>query len=131
MDSPDGELDVEALRSRAPGEDFSNPYKDIEISDLPSWWQKAIKEFEQHDLRPYRPPRFKDGVLKHEVVEELEEKHDIVITFLAFGSDYEDNWEVLLNEESIGEIGRHRAPEGYTVFETSSDSFAEFVESEI
>lgn len=130
MDSePNGDRAVSALRSKAPGEDHEDPYEDVDLSTLPDWWREAIEEFEEYGLRPYRPPRFEDGVLKHEVIEDLETHHDIDITFIVYDSRFGDNWEVQIDDESIGEIGRHRSPEGYTVFETDSETFVEFVES--
>lgn len=126
-----GDRTVSALRSKAPGEDHEDPYDDVNISTLPGWWQKAIEEFEEHGLRPYRPPRFEDGVLKHEVIEDLEARHDVDITFIGFDSRFGDNWEIQIDETSIGEIGRHRSPDGYTVYETDSDEFVEQVESNL
>ena len=132
MDSdPNGDRTVSALRSKSPGEDHEDPYEDVDISSLPEWWQEAIEEFEEYGLRPYRPPRFEDGVLKHEVVEELEARHGIDITFIAYDSRFGDDWEVHVGEESIGDIGRRRSPEGYTVFEADSEEFVDFVESNL
>lgn len=126
-----GDRNVSDLRSRTPGEDPEDPYRDVDVSGLPEWWQEAIEEFERHGLRPYRPPRFEDDVLKHEIIEDLERDHGIHIRFVAYNTRFEDDWEVQIDGESIGEIGRHRAPEGYTVFETDSEEFVEFVESNL
>lgn len=128
---PNGDRTVSALRSRAPGEDREDPYRDVNVSTLPNWWQEAIEEFERHGLRPYRPPRFEDGVLKHEVIEELQADHDVEITFIVYDSRFGDKWEVHIDEESIGEIGRHRSTEGYTIFELDSEAFVEFIKSNL
>jgi hypothetical protein len=127
----DGDMDVNHLRSRGPGEDPDDPYENVDLSELPEWWRDAIEEFDQYGLRPYRPPRFQDGVLKHEVIGELEADHDIDIRFVTYNSQFGDNWEVQIDEKQIGEIERFRSPEGYTVFELSSKEFVEFVESNI
>ena len=126
-----GDRSVSALRSRSPGEDEENPYEDVDISTLPDWWREAIAEFEEYGLRPYRPPRFADGSLKHEVVEDLETSHGIDITFIAYDVRLGDDWVVQVDEEPIGEIGRHRSTEGYTVFEIDSEEFIELVESSL
>lgn len=126
-----GDRSVSALRSRSPGEDEENPYEDVDVSALPDWWQEAIAEFDEYGLRPYRPPRFADGSLKHEVVKDLETSHGIDITFIAYDVRLGDDWVVQVDEGSIGEIGRHRSTEGYTVFELDSKEFIELVESNL
>lgn len=123
--------DIAALRSRPPGADDENPYADIDISTLPQWWQRAIEEFDSYGLRPYRPPRFEDGVFKHRVVERLEAEEDVRIDFIGVNSRYQDDWQVRVDGELVGPIGRRRSPEGFTVFEMDSDAFATFVRKAI
>lgn len=60
-------------------DDTEKSYEDVDISDLPSWWRNAIEEFERHELQPYQPPRFSDGVFKYTVIERLEEEYNINI----------------------------------------------------
>lgn len=129
-DSGDGRA-IETLDGREPGEDPENPYEDTDISELPDWWQKTIEEFRQYGLRPYRPPRFEDGVLKHEVVEHLEQHHGIEVRFVAYSSQVGKTWEVQVDREPVGEIEHRRSPEGYTVYGMESDAFAEFVEAKL
>lgn len=118
---------VARIGSRDPGADPDDPYEDVDVSELPEWWRRAIKEFEAHDLRPYRPPRFEDGVLTHTVVEELEREFDIRITFGSVESDFRERWEVRIDGTQIDEIGRRRSPNGYSVYETGSEAFEELV----
>lgn len=124
--SQDTPTTVEAIAHRNPGEDES-PYSDIEISTLPDWWADAVKEFEAHDLRAYRPPRFDDGTLKRSVVKKLETKHGVSIRFVGQNTSYRDDWEVQIDGEKITTIGRHRSPDGYTVFEIGPEEFVEQV----
>jgi len=128
---PDGGGDVEKLQGRDPGEDPEDPYEDTDTSELPDWWRKTIEEFQQYGLRPYRPPRFEDGVLKHEVVDDLERQHGVEIRFLAYASQIGDAWQVQVDGEPVGEIERRRSPEGYTVYGMESEAFADFVESKL
>ncbi|MFC6989708.1 hypothetical protein ACFQJD_15175 [Haloplanus sp. GCM10025708] len=119
----DTERDVEALRHRAPGETRSDPYEDVDVSDLPEWWREAVEEFEEHGLRPYRPPRFADGTMKHEVVERLEDELGVSISFVGYNVEFQDDWSLLVDGETVGPVGRHRAMAGYTVYEMDADEF--------
>lgn len=114
---------VEDLRSRNPGDDPENPYEDVDIETLPKWWQRAIEEFETHDLRPYRPPRFADGALVHEVVSPLEREFRVTIEFASVDCDYRERWAVFIDGTKIETIGRHRSPAGYTVYEVDHNEF--------
>lgn len=120
---------IARLGARSPGEDDSDPYEDVDISDLPEWWRRAIETFREHDLRPYRPPRFEDGTLKHEVIDQVEAELDVDIRLACFNARHGDDWTVYVNGEQIGEIGHRRSPDGYSVFEIGSDEFVSFVRS--
>ncbi|WP_222913700.1 hypothetical protein [Natrinema sp. SYSU A 869] len=124
--SRDTSIAVEAIAHRNPGED-DDPYGDIEMSSLPDWWADAVKEFESHDLRAYRPPRFADGTLKRAVVKKLETKLGVSIRFVGRNASYRDDWEVQIDGEKVITIGRHRSPDGYTVFEIGIDKFVDQV----
>lgn len=121
---------IERLRTRDPGED-TTPYADVNVSELPEWWQKAKQEFEAFGLRPYRPPRFEDGTLKYEVVDELEAELDVEISFTSIDSAYTEEWELRVEGEIIDHVGRFRSPEGYTVYEIDSDEFVDLIESAV
>lgn len=114
------------LASRAPGEDGDDPYADVDLATLPDWWRRAIREFEAHDLRPYRPPRLADGTPVHEIVDDLEAELDVDVTFGRVGRDGQD-WEVRVDGTVAGTVGRHRSPDGYTVYEVAPDSLAALV----
>jgi hypothetical protein len=109
---------IEALGSRSPGDDPEDPYADVDLSALPAWWRRAIEEFRAHDLRPYRPPRFADGTLAHEVIAPLEAELGVNIDFASVETDFREAWSVRVDGEPVGAVGRHRSPEGYTVYET-------------
>lgn len=130
-DGEDERTTVSSLRSRSPGETPHDPYGDVDVSELPAWWQAAIREYEAFGLRPYQPPRFEDGTLKHTVVSALEDELDVSIVLLGWNVEYEDDWSVYVDGEPIGDIGRRRSPDGYTVFEMTADEFVEFVRATV
>lgn len=76
-----GEGEISQLTDRPPGADDENPYEGVDIEKLPDWWRKNVKEFEEHGMHPYRPPRFEDGTLAPSVISELESELDILIQF--------------------------------------------------
>lgn len=106
-------------------------YDDPDLAELPEWWRSAIGEFREHDLPPYQPPRFSDGVLIHEVIDKLREKHDQRIVLIGMDTRYGDDWTVRIGEETIGEIRHGRASEGYVVFGMESEEFEEWIDSEM
>lgn len=109
---------IEELRTRdTDGE--GNPYEDVDTSVLPEWWQQAIAEFEAADLRPYRPPRLKNGAYKHRVVEDLESRYSVNIEFVGVGVSYGDDWTVRVDGEAIAEIGHRRSTQRFSIFEVS------------
>lgn len=117
---------IERLRTRDPGED-TDPYADVNVSELPDWWRKAKEEFEAYGLRPYRPPRFEDGTLKYEIVDELEAELGVEISFTCIESTAAEEWEIRVENEIVGHVGRFRSPEGYTVYEIDSDEFVDLI----
>ena len=119
--------DPNRLQSRGPGEDDGDPYADVDIGALPYWWRAAIVAYEKNDFRPYRPPRLEDGALKYRVVESLEAEFEVTIRLLAIDPEYGDDWTLLVDDVEVGRIGRHRSPRGYSVFEISSDEFADVI----
>lgn len=101
------------------------------LSELPDWWREAIIEFREHGLPPYQPPRFKDGALKHEVVEELEQKHDVEIDFIGIDTVHNEDWTVRVDGNPIGEIVHTRSSDRASLYGLSSDEFVEWVEEHI
>jgi len=122
---------VAALAGRSPGEDPEDPYADVDVETLPEWWQRSIREFEAFGLRPYRPPRFADGALKHEVVADLEAEFGVEVDVRGVDVTHGDDWTVHVDGDPIGSIGHHRAPEGYSVFEVDSDAFEAMVRAAV
>lgn len=126
-EEPDPPLSIETLANRDPGRD-SDPYADVDLTELPAWWRRAIEEHEAYGLRPYRPPRFADGTLKYEVVSRLEERHGIEVRLVGKNVGHPDDWVVFVGDDSVGTVEHRRSPEGYTVFGVSADDFVAMVE---
>lgn len=123
----DDRPDIDDLGDRRPGADEDDPYADVDVAALPAWWRQAIEHFEAHDLRPYRPPRFEDGTPKHAVEATLKAELDISITFTCLNASVGDEWTVRIDGEPVGTIGRHRSPDGYTIFEMDAAAFEAWI----
>lgn len=121
-DEGDRQERIDGLASKPAGFDAEDPYTDVNLADLPRWWRETVEEFRAYGLRPFRPSRFENGVVKHTVVEPIEQELDVDIRFTNYGV-HSETWTVLLDGEPVGEIGHHRVPEGFSVFEMDSDSF--------
>jgi hypothetical protein len=114
---------ISALSNRDPGEDHKDPYENKDISDLSEWWQELIEEHEEHSLRPYRPPRFSDGVLMPALTKELENELDINITVIGIDSQHPNQWIIRVDGEKVTELKRERSPDGYSQLNISSDEY--------
>lgn len=96
-------------------------------SDQPRWVEENRRLKREMGLPEYEPPRFSDGVYLHEVVPDLEDRHQCSIQFLGRNTRYPDDWTVCVDFEPVMPIGRHRDRNGNTVFERSSDEFCESI----
>lgn len=121
---------IDELRGRDAGDDEA-VYEDIDRETLPDWWQQAAAEHETYGLRPYRPPRFEDGTIVPSLIEDLESTYEIDIKLLGVNALYGDAWSVYIDGEAAFEIDRHRDPDGYTVFEESSQKFTQLIEETV
>lgn len=126
-DSGSDEPDVESLRSRPPGHEPEDPYEDVDVSTLPDWWEEAIRQFEAHGLRPFRPSRFEDGELTRDVVDRIEATFDVTVRIAGVDAEYGDDWTVFVDGDPVGSVARRRTRNGYTVFEVSSDEFESLI----
>lgn len=107
----------------SPGFDEDDPYEEEDLESYPQWWKKNITEFQNHGMRPYRPPRFRDGELTTEVISTLEEEFNIEIRLQKVLPKEEKGWEVLADGECVATIDRRRDAEGYTVYDIQSAEF--------
>lgn len=113
------------LEDQSRTSDPANVYEDIE--SLPSWWQEAVREFESHDLRPYRPSQFTDDEIVREIVDDLKERYDVEIDISAKNPTPDGRWTVHVNGEPVTDFEHRRKPEGYTEYGISSERFEEIV----
>jgi len=107
-----------------PGYDEDDPYEDVDIEELPDWWRHNVETFQDHKMRPYRPPQFADGDLVPELVERLEAELGVDIRIRKqIGSDEDTGWTVLVDDTPATRIDRIRTEEGRSVYELSSEAF--------
>jgi len=118
--------DTDPMRTGLTGSD-GQPYDGMDLDELPDWWRRAVEHFEDRDIGPYRPPRFADGVLKHDVVSDLESELDVTISFQCKNAAVGDDWMVTVDGQPVGTIGRHRSRDRYSVFEMAEAEFREWV----
>jgi hypothetical protein len=111
------------------GYDEESPYEGEDLSEYPDWWRKNIKEFQQYELRPYRPPRFTDGTYTPPVIKELEAELDIGIELRALNPSEGDSWQIEIDGKPVAEIGKERTGEGFTRYAMTANKFKIIVRS--
>ena len=112
------------------GFDKKEPYLGEDLSKYPAWWRELVEEFREHGLRPYRPPQFLDGVLIPEYVSKLESELAVKIQFKTTNIDSKE-WKVHIEGNEICSVPRKRTGDGYTLYQITSDEFAEIVYSAV
>lgn len=127
---PDRSADLPA------GYDEDDPYEGEDIETYPQWWRENVEEFQEHNMRPYRPPRFRDGTIVPEFVNELQERFGVDIKFQNRNPKTKDDdphqtrdWDLLVDGESTSTVPRYRAPEGYSVYDIESTTLEEMVQN--
>lgn len=118
---------VESLADRKRTSDPSAVYDDLD--SLPDWWREAVEEFEDYGLRPYRPSRFRDGEIVHEIVETLEEKYDVSVSLKAKNPDHDGEWTVYVDGEPAATVLHRRKVDGYTEYGITSEELEDAVAS--
>jgi len=109
------------------GCDEEDPYAGEDLEEYPEWWRRNIEEFRRYGLRPYRPPRFADGVFVPPVVEKLETETGRDVRLRMPRSEDARTWEVLLGRERVTTLDRYRHSDGYTVYRIESAAFERLV----
>lgn len=99
--------------------------------DQPVWLREAVEEFDEYGLKPYRPPRFSDGIYLHEIIRELEDNYDAEIRFIGRDIREGDPWEIQIDGRIAREVHRHRHQDGYSVVEMESSDFKEWVRTTV
>lgn len=93
----------------------------------PSWWMTNQKIRDEFDLPKYDAPKFSDGDYTYDIIQLIEEKYECNILLVGMNTKYGDDWEIRINGESIGMIGRYRNEKGNTIYEMSSSEFHQVV----
>lgn len=115
--------------SLPPGYDVDDPYEGKDIDTYPEWWRSNIEEFREHEMRPYRPPRFVDGDLVPECRTDLEDAFDISIRFRAVCPEEGDEWELRVDDSVVATVGRQRTGQGYTEYQLTGEEFERQIRS--
>ena len=100
-----------------------------DTGSCPDWWKRNQRVRDQLNLPAYDPPRFEDGVYKHEVQQSLKEWFDCTIEFRSKNPQHPCEWTVYVDGKRTLTIGRSRSEEGNTVFEVTAAEFIEAVAS--
>lgn len=110
-----------------PGYDEEDPYDGVDLSTFPDWWRRNVEEFREHDMRPYRPPRFADGELTTERIESLEDEYGVELRFRSVNPQAGGRWELTMDGTAIATVDRRREGEGFTRYGLTADEFESIV----
>lgn len=110
-----------------PGFDEEDPYEGVDLTSYPDWWRRNVEEFRDHEMRPYRPPRFADDVITTERIDSLEKNLDAVIRFRAVNPHAGGAWELTVDGEPVATVPRRREGEGFTRYGITAAEFEALV----
>ncbi|GAB3031500.1 hypothetical protein [Natronobiforma cellulositropha] len=131
-DPPESEpASIEDLRHREAGETADDPYEEVDVDELPTWWQDAIEEFERYGLRPFRPSRFLDGSIAYSRVRDLADELETDVRIVGKNVTEGSHWQIVVDGEEVGPILKKRTVMGYTVYEIDGDEFESLVRSAV
>lgn len=95
---------------------MDRPDEDSPDGDRPDWWARNERIREELDLPTYEPPRLADDSYTHEVVPDLEARHDCTVRFIGVNTTYPEAWELRVDGEPVRKIARRRDTNGNTVY---------------
>lgn len=104
---------------------------DNEDINIPDWWRQNCQEFREHELRPYRPPQFDDGVPTPERIQTLEAEMGVEIMIRSVNPQGEGDWELLVDGDIVTSLDRFRSRAGYTQYKLTSDQFESLVRNAV
>lgn len=110
-----------------PGFDEEDPYEGEDLTEYPDWWRENVDLFESHNMRPYRPPRFSDGELVPIVIQSIEEELASTVAIRSKNPTAHKEWEVVIDDETVGTVEHERHPEGYSLYKLDSEEFRQLV----
>lgn len=110
-----------------PGYDEEDPYEGVDISTYPEWWRRNVETFREHNLRPYRPPRFADDEITTEWINDLSKELGVEIQFRTANPRSSNNWELVVDDEQVTTVEHYREGEGYSRYSLTSDEFESLV----
>lgn len=99
--------------------------------DKPDWWEANEELRREYDLPSFDPPSFRDGTIVHNIVTELEERHDCSIQFVNRNPTEDEGWTVLLDGTEVLRVNRYRNENANSVFELSTEQFRTAIETNV
>lgn len=103
----------------------------MDDDSIPDWWIANQQIRDELELPEYDAPKFADGNYTHTVIDDLETKYECNIRLIGINTQYGDNWEIRVDGETIGLIGRYRNDKGNTIYEMTSSTFRQLVSDSI
>lgn len=97
----------------------------------PEWWQDVNAELEENGIDTYHPPVFKNGTLKHDLIDQLERELDVSIRFVTKPGNADQTWLVEVDGEMIGSIDHYRSQRGFTVYQIAAPEFAHWIRQSV
>jgi len=101
------------------------------MDERPDWWARNEAIREELDLPTYEPPRLADDTYTHEVVPELEARHDCTVRFIGINTTYPEAWELRVDGEPVRRVPRQRDANGNTVYELTVEELRKAVRAAV
>lgn len=127
----DCDPDPTTLADLPPGYSEEDPYAGDNLSTYPEWWRRAIQEFREYGMRPYRPPRFADGELTTPLVLEAEARLGKPVRFHIVAPELDGEWRLVVGDDVVASVDRVRHTDGYSVYGITSGEFLELLDVDI
>lgn len=103
----------------------------INSHELDIWWHECELLFREYYKRPYRPPRFSDGVLVPVRISRLQIDLEVSILIRVINPQSGSLWEILVDDELVETMHRYRHERGYSVYEIDSQTFSNIIKSHV
>lgn len=100
-----------------------DPYDGEDLAEYPDWWRRNVEEYRAYGLRPYRPPRFEDGVLVSPTLDDLEDELGVEVRLRVLNPERGREWRIEVDEEPIDTVEKRRLTEGYSEYGTTAEAF--------
>jgi hypothetical protein len=104
-----------------------NPYETIDIKELPEWWERNIRLFNEYKMKTYLPPLLKDGTVVPSLRRSIESKHDVDIEIQSLDPKSAASWGVYVDGNYASSVERYRSTSGQVIYNINKDEFKSMV----